>query len=95
MSHLKGHFMYIFIVDPYLMVSEPQVDLCSSDLIEQVIDPREWVTVLDGHLVKLAVIDAHSHHTILLLYENYQCYPFSINSYNCSLSSTNFGALMR
>ena len=69
--HTKGHFINVLIVDMYLIVSRSQVniqkDLGSSYFIEQVIDPREWVSVLDGHLVKLAVIDAHTHHTGLLL----------------------------
>ena len=69
--------MNILIVDQYLMVSRLQVNLQkylgSSYLIEQVIDPREWVMVLDGHFFKLAVIDAHPHRTILLLYKKHRC----------------------
>ena len=72
---MKGGFLNILVVNRYLMVPKLQVnlgkDLGSSYMIEQVIDPREWVSVLDGHFVKLTVIDPHPHSTILILYEKY------------------------
>ena len=104
---MKGGFVTILIVNPYLMVPGSQAnvrkDFGSSHLVKQIVNPREWVMVLYSHFVQLIVINAHPHHTILLLYEQNgapqgdtlgRIYPFSINSYNCSLSSINSGALM-
>ena len=47
----------------------------SYHLVEQIIDPREWLIVLYSHFVQLTVINAHLHHTILLLYEQNWCSP--------------------
>ena len=41
----------------------------------KVINPKDWVSVLDGHFVKLVVIYAHPHCTVLILYEKYQYSP--------------------
>ena len=61
------------------MVTRSHVDLQkyirSSYLIEQVIDPREWVSVLDSHFVELMVIGAHQHCTILFLAKQYRYAP--------------------
>ena len=73
----KGSLENILVANPYLMVPRLQINLLkyfgTSHLIEQVIDMREWVSVLDSHFVQLAVIDAHLHRTILLIYEQYRC----------------------
>ena len=59
------------------MVSRLQVDLrkdiFSFDMIKQVIVPRVQVTVLYVHLIKLVIIDAHLHCTILFIYERCRC----------------------
>ena len=71
--------MNILIMNLYLMVPGSYVnilkDFGSSHLIEQVIDPREWITVLDSHFVQLTVINAHLHRTIFLLHKKYRCSP--------------------
>ena len=70
-SSSKSCHVYVFIGDPYVVVSGSQVDIQKDvftfDLIEQVIDPRKWVTVFYGHLVEMWVIDAHSHHRIFFI----------------------------
>ena len=67
---MKGGLGNIFISDPQLMVPRSQVNLQkyfgSSYLIKQIIDPREWVTILSSHFVQLTVINAHPHRTVLL-----------------------------
>ena len=72
-SSSKSGLVYVFITDPYLVVSGSQVDLrkylFSYDLIEQVINPREWIMVLDGHLVELLVIDIHSYRSAIFVYK--------------------------
>ena len=53
----------IFIPNPHLVISRPQVYLGeprrSLQLIEQIINPRQWIMVLDCQLVQLPVINAH------------------------------------
>ena len=71
--------MNILFTNSYLMVPESQRNLRkyfgSSHLIEQVINPGKWVTVLDSHFVQLTVISAHPHRTIFLVYEQYRWSP--------------------
>ena len=76
---MKGGLGNIFVSDLYLMVPGSQVNIQkyfgSSHLVEQIIDPRELVTILYGHFVQLMVVNAHSNHTVLLLYEKNWCSP--------------------
>jgi len=64
--------LYILRLNQYLMISRPQVNLgehcCSSQLIQQVINSRQWVFVLDSQLVQLMVINTQPWTTILLLH---------------------------
>ena len=73
LPHTKSGLGNIFVSDPYLMVPESHVNIQkyfgSPHLVKQIIDPREWVTVLYSHFVQLTVINAHLHRTILLLYK--------------------------
>jgi hypothetical protein len=56
------------------MIARPEVNLgeypSSSKLIEQNIDPRNRVVILDGNLIKGSVVHTHSKCLILLLEEN-------------------------
>ena len=59
--------------DANLMVAAAQVDLAevarTLQPIEQLVDARQRVAVLDGDVVQRAVVDAHAHGAILLLHE--------------------------
>jgi hypothetical protein len=53
------------------MIARPEVNFgeypCSSKLIEQDIDPRKRVLVLDCDLIKGSIVHTHSKRLILLL----------------------------
>ena len=59
------------------MVAAAQVDLAevlrALQPIEQLVDARQRVAVLDGDIVQRAIVDAHAHGTILLLHEQDRC----------------------
>ena len=52
----EGGFLNILLSNSNLMVAGLQVDfrenLCSLQLIEQILNMREWILVLDSHLVE-------------------------------------------
>ena len=61
----------ICLPNPQLIVTSVKaylgVDSRSSQLIKQVINPRQWVPILDRNPVKVSVINAHSKGLVLLL----------------------------
>ena len=69
-------FRYILWPDLNLMIAKPQVNLreylCFCQLIEQDIDTRQRMLVLNGHNIKQPIIHTHSQRLVLLLYK--QCW---------------------
>jgi hypothetical protein len=68
------------------------------ELIEQIINPRQWVLVLDGNLIQGMIIHAQPLGTILHQDKNHRAShgdelgwinPFSSNSLMCSFDSAN------
>src|ERR1044071_377406 len=63
----------IFIVDSKLMITRTEINLrevgCSLKLIEEIVNPRKWITSLDGEFVEFTVVNTHSKRTILLFNE--------------------------
>ena len=61
----------ICLPNPQLMVTTTKVyfgvDSRSSQLVKQVINPQQWVPILDRNLIQLPVINAQSKGLILLL----------------------------
>ena len=61
----------ICLPNPQLMVTSAKVylgvDLRSSQLIKQVINPRQWVPILDCNPIQLSVVNAQSKGLVLLL----------------------------
>ena len=61
----------ICLPNPQLMVTSAKVylgvDSRSSQLIKQVINPRQWVPILDRNSVQLSVVNAQSKGLVLLL----------------------------
>src|SRR5581483_5970934 len=65
----------IIFSDSHLVVSGSKIDLGeigrSLQLVEQIINTRKRITVLDSNLVQLPVINAHAKRSILLLDEQH------------------------
>jgi len=63
-------FVDFLLSDLVLMIPKLKIDLreveCTMKLIYQIIDPRYRVSILDCLLIKIRVVDAHIHHSILL-----------------------------
>ena len=63
----------IFLLDFELVISGPQINLgeyfCPTELIKQVINPRQWIFVLDGNIIQLLVIHTHPKTAILFIHE--------------------------
>ena len=61
----------ICLLNPQLMVTSAKVylgvDSCSSQLIKQIINLRQWVPILDHNPVQLSVVNAQSKGLILHL----------------------------
>ena len=61
----------ICLPNPQLMVTSEKVylgvDSRSSQLMKQVINPRQWVSILDRNLVQLSVVNAQSKGPVFLL----------------------------
>ena len=55
------------------MVSGPQIDLGedpgSVQLVEQILDLRERILVLDGHFIQLTVVHTHAYGSVSLVDE--------------------------
>ncbi|KAJ0532393.1 hypothetical protein HanIR_Chr09g0396271 [Helianthus annuus] len=58
----KCSLVHIFISNLQLMVTRSQINLreitCPLQLIEQVVDLGQWISILDSDFVKIATIDA-------------------------------------
>ena len=69
-----GHVLW---VDANLVVAAAQVDLAevlrALQTVEQFVDTRQRVAVLDGDVVQRTIVDAHAHGAILLLHEQDGC----------------------
>ena len=54
----------IYLPNPQLMIASAKVhlgvDSCSSQLIEQVINPRQWIPILDYNTVQLSLVNEQS-----------------------------------
>ena len=61
----------ICLPNSQLMVTSEKVylgvDSCSSQLVKQIINPRQWVPILDRNPVQLSVVNAQSKGLVLLL----------------------------
>jgi hypothetical protein len=86
------------------MLSRSKIDLIERtrtiELIKQIINPRQWVLVLDGNLIQGIIIHTQPLGTILLRDKNHggphgdeigKINPFSSNSLTCSFNSANSG----
>ena len=64
----------IFLFNLELVVSCPSINfgeyLCPTELIKQIIDPRQWIFVFDGDIIHLTVIHTHAEAAILLIHED-------------------------
>ena len=73
----KSCFGHITLRNFQLIIPRPQVDLgedlCSTQLIKDVINSWQRVLVLNGHLVYLLVVYAQPERTDLLLDKEYRC----------------------
>src|SRR5581483_4360861 len=65
----------IFLSNSHLMVSGSRIDfgeVCRSlQLVEQIINTRKRITILDSNLVQLPIIDAHAKRSIFLFDEQH------------------------
>src|SRR6185437_11670388 len=73
----EGRLRYVTLGDTNLMVTGPEIELRevlrALKPIEQLVDARQRVVVLDGHVVQRTVVDAHTQLAILLLHEQDGC----------------------
>lgn len=69
------YFMYINFLNSNLMVSISQVDLQkvlgSLQLIQEIVHPRDGISIPNGLFIKQLVVNTHPHVSILFLYQNY------------------------
>ena len=60
----------ICLPNPQMMVTNVKVylriDSCSSQLVKQVIYPRQWVLILDHNPIQLSIVNAQSKGLVLL-----------------------------
>ena len=67
----KRCFRDIYLPNPQLMVTSAKaylgVDSRSSQLVKQIINPRQWVPIPDRNPVQLTVVNAQSKGLVLLL----------------------------
>ena len=68
---LRSHFQ--------LMISKSQIDLgensCTAQLIEEIVNSGQRISILDRHLIEFSVVYAQMHTTILFLDEENRCSP--------------------
>ena len=69
--HPEHRLRDICLPNPQVMVTSAKVYLgiesISSQLVEQVINPRQWVPILDRNPVQLSIVNAQSKGLMLLL----------------------------
>ena len=67
----EGRLLHIGRVHAHLMVAAAEVDLAKElralELVEELVDHRDGVFVLDGALVESTVVDAEPPRSIMLL----------------------------
>jgi hypothetical protein len=72
----EGSLRYVALSDFQLLISQSKIDLRehtrTTELIEQIINPRQRVLVLDGNLVQGTIIHAQHLGTILLWEKNHR-----------------------
>src|ERR1044072_7933875 len=75
----EGSLLYIFFLDPDLMVTRSQIYLgeyrSSLQLVHQIINSWKRVSVLNGHLIQLPIIHTQPGSAILFLDQQYRCTP--------------------
>ena len=73
----KRCLRYIFGCDAYLVIATPEIDLTeilrTLETIEEFVNTRQRIAVLDGHVVECTVVDTHAHLATLLLHEENRC----------------------
>ena len=64
----------IFLLDLELVISGPQINLGEyffpTELVEQIINPRKQIFVLDSDIIQLTVIHTHAETTIFLVHKD-------------------------
>jgi len=72
-SSAKGGLRNVGRLDANLVVATTQIDLTevlrALEPVEQLVDPRQRVAVLDRDVVQRTIVDTHTHGAILLLDE--------------------------
>ena len=70
-THPERCLRDICLLNPQLMVTSTKVylrvDSRSSQLIKQIVNPRQWVPILDRNPVQLSVVNAQLKGLVLLL----------------------------
>ena len=73
-------FLDILLSNSNLIIARLQVNFrenfCSLQLIEQVLNTREWILVLDSDLVEATIINTQAQTKIFLGSEEHRCTPF-------------------
>ena len=79
-THPKRCLKDICLPNPQLMVTSAKVylglDSRSSQLIKQVINPRQWVPILERNPIQLSVVNAQSKGLVLLLRKQNRSAPW-------------------
>ena len=77
--YVESYLRHMFRTNKQLMIPWSQIDLqehCSPlQLIEQVVDTRKWVLILDQDLIQLPIVYAESHWSIIFLDKQQWCSP--------------------
>ena len=76
----EGGFLDILLSNSNLMIARLQVNfrenLCSLQLIKQILNTREWILVFDSDLVEATIINTQAQTKIFLGSEEHRCAPF-------------------
>ncbi|CAN1317905.1 hypothetical protein LINPERPRIM_LOCUS30606, partial [Linum perenne] len=75
----KGCHWHRSFLHLQLVITRPQVYLREHfsplQLIEEIVYPWKWVTILDRRLVQPPIVNTHPHRPILLLHKQHRCPP--------------------
>ncbi len=70
---MEGGLFFVALLDTDVVVSPANVELCEvlgpTKLVNELRDEREWISILDRHLVQFAVVLDWSQRAILFLNE--------------------------